>query len=94
VKTSNVALACSILLQTVSGVMLLPDVPLRSDAKPFNVVVQATVCAKFGLQCIVYMGKKVGHTILARLHAAKTALAPLLACLPGVQDSICAYLPD
>jgi hypothetical protein len=28
------------------------------------VLKQATVCAKFGLQCIVYMGKKVGRSVL------------------------------
>ena len=33
------------------------------NARPESCNVQATVCAKFGLKCIVYMGAKVGQSI-------------------------------
>lgn len=32
-------------------------------------LLQATVCAKFGLKCIVYMGKKVNHTLRVAGHS-------------------------
>lgn len=37
-------------------------------------MIQATVCAKFGLQCIVYMGKKVGCSLLLQTACCKCAL--------------------
>jgi tryptophan synthase beta subunit len=72
---------------------------LTDTIESFNYL-QATVCAKFGLKCIVYMGKKViHHAHFFRLHplcsrvSSALFLVPPSACLVQARTHMLGLTP-